>query len=64
MGPFEGTFGRKKHFDIISTTVTAYNKDHRLLRIELLKVATTKHVNSIKAEEKTGLLTDYWAWIR
>ena len=60
MGTFEGTFETKKRFEMVPITVVACNKDHGLLRIDVLKVDATKLINSIKAgENNIGLLRDY-----
>ena len=46
-------------------TVVACSKDHGRLYIEVLKVDTTKLVNSMKTEENNiGLLRVYWVSIR
>ena len=44
---------KKKRFEMIPITVLAFNKDHELLEIDVLKVDTTKPINSIKAEENS-----------
>ena len=41
MGIFEGTFKTKKHFEMIHIMVVACNKDHGLLRIDVLEVDKT-----------------------
>ena len=41
----------KKCFEMIPITVVAYNKDHGLLGIDVLRVDITKLINSMKAEE-------------
>ena len=61
-GPFKGTFETKNCFEIIPITVMAYTKDHGLLGIDVLKVDTSKLVNSMESEEEEiGLLKGYKA---
>ena len=65
MGTFEGTFETKKRFEIIPVTVVACYKNHGLLGIDVLKVDTTKLINSIKAKRNNiGLFRGYKASIR
>ena len=50
---------------MIPITVEACNKDHWLLGIDMLKVDTTKLINSMKAEENNiRLLRGYRACVR
>ncbi len=64
MDTFKGNFRNKKRLEMIPITVFACNKDHGLLGIDVLKVDTTKLINSIKAEENNiGLLRSYRARI-
>ena len=52
-------------FEIIPITVVACTKDHKLLRIDELKVDTSKLVSSMESEEQEiGLLKSYKASIR
>ena len=45
---------------MIPIVIVVYNKDHGLLGIDVLKVGTSRVINSIKAEENNiGLLTGY-----
>ena len=45
---------------MIPITIVVCNKDHRLLGIDVLKMDTTKLINSIKKQENTiGLLRGY-----
>ena len=60
MGTFNGIFETKKRLEMITITVVACSKDHRLLEFDVSKMDTTKLVNSIKAEEnKIELLRGY-----
>ena len=52
LGTFEGTFETKNRFEIIPITVMACTKDHGQLGIDVLKVDTSKLVNSMEAEEQ------------
>ena len=62
---FEGTFETKNHFEIIPITVVACTKDHGLQGINVLKVDTSKLVNSMESEEQEiGFLKGYKASIR
>ena len=62
LSTFEGTFETKNCFEIIPTTVVACTKDHGLLGIGILKVDTSKLVNSMQSEEEgIGLLKGYKA---
>ena len=64
LGTFEGTFETKNHFEIIPVTVVACTKDHGLLSIDVLKVDTSKSINSMELEEQEiGLLKAYKASI-
>ena len=65
LGILEGTFETKNRFEIMSITVVACTKDHGLLGIDVLKVDTSKLVNSIETkEQEIGLLKGYKASIR
>ena len=58
-------FKTKNHFEIIPITVVACTKDHRLQGIDVLKVDTSKLVNSMELEEQEiRLFKDYKASIR
>ena len=62
---FEGMFETKNRFEIIPIAVVACTKDHELLVIDVLKVNTSKLVNSMESEEQEiGLLKVYKASIR
>ena len=52
---FEGTFETKNRFEIKLITVVACIKDHILIGIDVLKVDTSKLVNSME-EKEIGLL--------
>ena len=56
LGTFEGTFESKNRFEIIPITVLACTKNHGLLGIDVLKVDTSKLVNSMESEEQEILL--------
>ena len=61
----EGTFETKNRFEIILVTVIACTNDHGLRGIDVLKVDTSKLVNSMESEEQEiGLLKGYKASIR
>ena len=51
LGTFEGTFETKNHFEIKAITVVACTKDHGLLGADILKVGTSKLVNSMESKE-------------
>ena len=62
LGTFKGTFETKNRFEIIPITVVACTKDHGLLGIYVLKVDTSKLVNSMESEEQEiGFLKGYKA---
>ena len=64
LGIFGSTFGTKNRFEIIPITVGEYTKDDWLLGIDVLKVDTSKLVNSMESEEQEiGLLKGYKASI-
>ena len=52
LATFEGTFETKNRLEIIPIIVVACTKDHGLLGIDVLKVDTSKLVNSMKLEEQ------------
>ena len=65
LGTFNGTFETKNPFEIIPITVVACTKDHGLLGIDVLKVDTSKLVNSMESkEQEIGLLKSCKASIR
>ena len=65
LGTFEDTFETKNRFEILPITVMACTKDNGLLGADVLKVDTSKLVNSMKSEEQEiGLLKGYKASIR
>ena len=64
LGIFEGMFETKNHFEILPITVVACTKGYGLLGIEVLKVDSSKSVNSIELkEQEIGLLKSYKASI-
>ena len=65
LSTFESTFETKNRFEIILITVVACTEDNGLLGIDVLKVETSKFVNSIESEEQEiGLVKGYKASIR
>ena len=62
---FDGTIETKNHFKIMPITVVVCTKDHELLGRDVLKVDTSKLVNSMELEkQEIGLLKGYEASIR
>ena len=62
---FEAMYVTKNRFEIIPITVVACTKDYGLLGIDVLKVDTSKLVNSMESEEQEiGLLKGYKAIYR
>ena len=62
---FDDTFDTKNHFKIMPITVVVCTEDHDLKGIDVLKVDTSKLVNSMELEkQEIGLLKGYEASIR
>lgn len=60
MVTFQGNFETDKHFKVIPITVVECEKDHGLLGIVVLKVDTTRLINSKEVQEnEIGLLIGY-----
>ena len=59
LGTFEGTFETKNHSEIIPVTVVACTKDHGLLGIDVLKVDTSKLVNSMEIGRTRNRITKW-----
>ena len=65
LGTFKGMFETKNCFEMILIMIMACTKDHGLLGIDVLKVDTSKLVDSLELEEqKIKLLKSYKASIR
>ena len=50
-GTFEGTFEAKNRFEIVPITVVACTKDQGLLGMDVLRVDTSKLINSMQSEK-------------